>query len=131
MGTDFSYADLDGRDLRQSGSTRAADEPIGKFDCYHLTVTPQNPDAVYGRIEIWVRKDNYVLLKSIMFDKKSSATKTLVAKEIQRHGDRWFITGSRMTDNATGRSTELLLGKITRRQDIPLETFSVRAMEKG
>jgi hypothetical protein len=131
MGTDFSYADLDGRDLRQSTSVLKSDETIGKFDCYHVAVTPKNADAVYSKIELWVRKDNYVPLKWVMFDKKGQAVKTLVAKEIQRHGGRWFITGSRMTDNATGRSTELMLEKIDRREDIPLDDFSVRAIEKG
>jgi len=131
MGTDFSYADLDGRDLRQSSSVLKADETIGKFDCYHVAVTPKNGDAVYAKIDLWVRKDNYVPLKWVMFDKKNQPVKTLIAKEIQRHGGRWFITGSRMTDNTTGRSTELMLEKIDRREDIPMDNFSVRAIEKG
>jgi hypothetical protein len=131
MGTDFSYADIDQRDLRQSTSVLKADEAIGKFDTYHLSVTPQNGDAVYSRIEIWVRKDNFVPLKSVMFDKKSKPVKTLLTKEIQRRAGRWFVTGSRMNDMATGRSTELVLEKIERRDDIPLDTFSVRSIEKG
>ncbi len=131
MGTDFSYADLDGRDLRQSTSVLKADETIGKFDCYHLDVTPKSADAVYSRIELWVRKDNFVPLKQIMFDKKNAPVKTMMTKEIQRHAGRWFITGSKMTDNGTGRQTELVLEKIDRREDIPLDNFSVRAIEKG
>jgi hypothetical protein len=133
MGTDFSYADLDGRDLRNSSSTLLADDKVGHFDCWHLAVTPKNGDAVYGKIELWVRKDNYVPLKWVMFDKRASGppVKTLVAKEIQRHAGRWFITDSRMTDAASGRSTELRLEKIERREDIPLESFSIRAIEKG
>jgi hypothetical protein len=131
MGTDFSYADLDGRDLRQSQSVRKADEPIGKFDCWHVDVTPKNGDSVYGHIEIWVRKDNFVPLKWIMFDKRSVPAKTLVAKELQRIGGRWFITSSRMTDHVSGRTSELLLEKVDRREDIPLDTFSIRTIEKG
>jgi hypothetical protein len=131
MGTDFSYADLDGRDLRQSSSVLKSDEPVGKFECYHVSVTPKNPDAVYARIDLWVRKDNYVPLKWVMFDKHAAPVKTLVAREIQRHGGRWFITGSRMTNAATGRTTELTLDKIDRREDIPLDAFSVRAIEKS
>ena len=87
--------------------------------------------GVYAKIDLWVRKDNYVPLKWVMFDKAGQPVKTLISKEIQRHGGRWFITGSRMTDNATGRQTELMLEKIDRREDIPLESFSVRAIEKG
>lgn len=131
MGTDFSYADLDGRDLRQSASVLLADETLGKFDCYRVAATPKNGDSVYSKIELWVRKDNFVPLKWVMFDKKSQPVKTLLSKEIQRHGGHWFITGSKMTDHASGRSTELTLEKVDRREDIPLDDFSVRAIEKG
>ena len=96
-----------------------------------LTATPTNSDAVYAKIELWVRKDNFIPLKWIMFDKKAQPVKTLLTKEIQRHGGHWFITSSRMNDNATGRSTELKLEKIDVRDDIPLDNFSVRAIEKG
>lgn len=131
MGTDFSYADLDARDLRQSDSARRADEAIGKFDCYRVDVIPKNGDAVYGRIDLWVRKDNFVPLKWIMFDKRSQPVKTLMARELSRIDGRWMITGSRMTDGATGRATDLLLEKVDRHEAIPFETFSVRALEKG
>jgi hypothetical protein len=131
MGTDFSYADLDGRDVRQGASVLKADESVGKYDCYHVSVTPKNADAVYAKIDLWVRKDNYVPLKWVFFDKSQTPVKTQLTKEIQRHGGRWFITGARMTDSSTGRSTDLVLEKIDRRDDIPLENFSVRAIEKG
>jgi hypothetical protein len=131
MGTDYSFADLDGRDLRQGASERKTDEAVGKYDCFRVTVTPKNADAVYSKIDLWVRKDNYVPLKWVMFDKQAQPVKTLVAREIQRHGGHWFITGSRMTDNTTGRSTELTLESIDRRDDIPDANFSVRAIEKG
>jgi hypothetical protein len=131
MGTDFSYADLDGRDLRAGKATRRADEVVAKLDCYHLDVVPQSSDSVYGRIELWVRKDNFVPIKWAMFDKRSALLKTLVARELVRKGDRWFITSSRMTDGASGRTTELVLDRIDRRDDIPAEAFSVRAIEQG
>ncbi|MFO0738977.1 MAG: outer membrane lipoprotein-sorting protein [Labilithrix sp.] len=131
MGTDFSYADLDGRDVRNSNSVLKGDENIGKFECYHLIATPTNADAVYGKIEMWVRKDNFVPLKQVMFDKSGTAVKTLLSREIQKHGGRWFITASRMTDMSTNRQTELSMDKVDRREDIPNDNFSVRALEKN
>lgn len=131
LGTDFSYADIDMRDLRQSNAVSAPDEKMGRFDCYRVTATPTNADAVYGKIDLWVRKDNFLPLKSVMYDKRSNLVKTLVAKEVQRHGDRWFVTDSRMTDHTTGRTTQLVLDKLERKTDIPLDTFSLRAIEKG
>jgi len=131
MGTDFSYADLDGRDVRNSDSVLKADENVGKFECYHVIATPKNSDAVYSKVEMWVRKDNFVPLKQIMFNKGGTAVKTLLSREIQKHGGRWFITASRMTDMSTGRQTELSMDKIDRREDIPMDNFSVRALEKN
>jgi hypothetical protein len=130
VGTDFSYADMDGRDLRSSNSTLKTDESVGKFDCYHLEAIPTNSDAIYGKIEMWVRKDNFVPLKQVMYGKDGSAQKTLLSKEIQKHGGRWFITASRMTDMKSGRQTELSLDKIDRREDIPMDNFNVRSLEK-
>lgn len=131
MGTDFSYADLDGRDIRNSTATLKGDENVGKFECYHLVTTPTNSDAVYGKVEMWVRKDNYVPLKQIMFNKGGTPVKTLLSREIQKHGGRWFITASKMTDMSTGRQTELSMDKIDRNTNIPADNFSVRALEKN
>ncbi len=130
MGTDFSYADLDGRDLRESRSKRLADTVVSKQPCYHLDVTPTGSSAVYGRIELWVRKDNFVPLRWALYDKKSSPVKTLLVKELTHKGSRWFVTRSRMTDTNSGRSTELAFDNVSPRDDIPLESFSVRALEK-
>lgn len=131
MGTDFSYADMDGRDLRGANSVIKGEEKIGKFDCYHLESTPTNADAIYGKYELWVRKDNFVPLKEIMFDKSGKAAKTFMSREIQKHGGKWFITASKMTDNNTHRVTELSLDKLDRKEDIPMDNFSVRAIEKN
>lgn len=131
MGTDFSFADLDGRDVRNSTSVLKGDENVGKFECYHLIATPTNDDAVYGKVEMWVRKDNFVPLKQVMFNKSGAPVKTLLSREIQKHGGRWFITASKMIDMSTGRQTELSMDKIDRREDIPAENFSLRALEKN
>lgn len=130
VGTDFSYADLDGRDVRNSSSTLLADEQVGKYDCYHLTATPTNSDAIYSKVEMWVRKDNFVPLKQIMFGKDGKAAKTLLTREVQKHEGQWFITGSKMTDMSTGRQTELSMDHVARKKDIPVDNFSVRALEK-
>ena len=130
MGTDFSYADLDARDLRNSKSKLLPDETVGKLDCHRLEVQPKSADSVYGKIDLWVRKDNFVPVKWVMFDKRGSAVKTLVAREMQRLHGRWFITSSRMTDQASGRATDLVFEKIERKEEIPEASFSVRAIEQ-
>ena len=130
VGTDFNYADLDRRDLRNSQAAIKGEEPIGKFPCWRLEVVPRSADAVYARLELWVRKDNSVPLKWQMYSKSGVLLKTLVAEEVKRVSGRWYITRSLMTNHQESRSTELLLDKVTPRDDIPDDEFTVRNLEK-
>src|SRR5262249_42705403 len=41
MGTDFSFADLDRRDLRDSNAKLDPDEKVSGFLCYHLDALPK------------------------------------------------------------------------------------------
>jgi len=127
MGTTFSYADLDRKDMRDGKATAMPDETFGKHDCYRINIVPKNTD-VYTKIELWVGKDNMVPLKSISYD-KSGGKKTLIAKEIQQRGGRYFMTISKLTDEKG--STELRLEDIKPKDDVPVEVFTVRALEKA
>lgn len=131
MGTDFSYADIDRRDVRDSTVKVLGETTIGKFPCYHLELSPRRTDAVYARTELWVRKDNFVTLKMLMFNQAGVLLKTLLAEELRRIGDRWFITRSRMTSHQEARTTELIIDTIQVRTDLPEEDFTVRGLERG
>jgi hypothetical protein len=129
MGTDFTYADMDRKDIRNGTPVLDPDENIGKFPCYHLKIASTVADASYKRVEVWVRKDNLIPLKWVMFDPANAPMKTLVARELQRHEGKWQITRSVMTDHTSGRSTEILIEHVENR-DIPPETFNVSNLEK-
>lgn len=129
MGTDFTYADMDRKDVRNGTPVLEADENIGKYACYHLKVAATNPTAPYKSVEVWVRKDNLVPLKWVMFDAGHAPMKTLVTKELQKHDGRWQITRSMMSDHQSGRTTEILIQSVATRE-VPLETFSVANLER-
>jgi len=130
MGTDFTYADLDGRDLRESRSVIKGEESLGKFPCWRVDSTPKDPESAYAKVELWIRKDNFVPLKSIMYGKDGAAMKTLLAQEVQRKSGRWFITRSLMQNAEPKRTTELTLVEVTPRDDIPDDEMTVRNLEK-
>lgn len=129
MGTDFTYADMDRKDIRNGTPILDADENIGKFPCYHLKVSTTVADAPYKRVEVWVRKDNLIPLKWVMFDAVGAPMKTLVAKELQRHDGRWQITRSMMSDHNSGRTTEILIERVETRE-VPMDAFTTANLEK-
>lgn len=129
MGTDFTYADMDRKDVRNGTPVLDTDENIGKFACYHLKVDTTAKDSAYKRVEIWVRKDNLIPLKWVMFDQANAPARTLVAKELQKKDGQWRITKSLMTDTTSGRTTEIAIDHFETRE-VPLETFTVANLEK-
>jgi hypothetical protein len=130
MGTDFAFADLDRRDLRESQAQRLADAKLGKYNCYHLETKPARSDSPYRRIEIWVRKDNFLPLKMMMYNASNSLVKTFTASTVRRVDGHWYLTKSTMADHTQAHTTELVLDHVAPRNDIKDDLFTVRNLEK-
>ncbi len=130
MGTDFSYADLDRRDLREAAVAARGDETLARFPCWRISVTPTGADATYARAELWVRKDNFLPLKMEMYGRSGALLKTLTTQEVRRIGGRWFITRSTMVSHEQQRQTELTIQQLEPRTDLADGEFTVRNLEK-
>jgi hypothetical protein len=131
MSTDFSYADLDRADLRNSKSTLVGDEKLGKYETWKVEVKPQNKDAVYAKMIVWARKDNLIPLKMEMYNKADVLLKTQTTLEVKRQDGRWFVTRTIMKNDTESRQTELILESVTPRDDIDDGEFTVRNLEKN
>jgi outer membrane lipoprotein-sorting protein len=130
MGTDFSFADLDRRDLRESDAKIVRRGKIGSSSCYVLDVTPRRKDTEYSRMEMWVRVDNLLPLRTKMYDMASVLVKTFEAREVRRVSGSWFISKSLMTNHRSDHTTLLVLTGIAVNANVPDEEFSVRALER-
>jgi hypothetical protein len=130
MGTDFSFADLDRRDLRESTSTKRPDETVGPYPCFYIHSVPTRSDSPYSSIEIWLRKDNHLPLKMKLYDRAKVLFKTFTAQEMRRVSGRWYVTKSRMLNHQNSHETELVIENITPSTDVPDEEFTVRNLEK-
>jgi len=131
MGTDFSYADLDRRDLRESVAVMKGEETIDGQACWRIEAVPGTDDTPYARLEISVRRDNLVPIQWLMYGASGVLVKTLVAGEVREIEGRWFIVRSTMINHVDRRETELVLDRITPTTDIPDREFTLRALEKS
>jgi len=130
MGTDFSFADLDRRDLRDSQATLRGLEKVAERDCYVIDVLPRREDSQYARLELWVRTDYYLTVRMRMYDRAGVHVKTFEAQQLKRVSGSWFVSQSLMTNHKTGHSTLLQLNDIAVSTRLPDEDFSVRALER-
>ncbi len=130
MGTDFTFADLDRRDFRESGATLKGEETIGKWPCYVVDVVPKANDSGYSHVELWVRQDNFVPLRMKMYDRSRVLLKTYESLELKRVSGAWFISKARIVNHQQQHTTELALEQIALSGAVADDEFSVRALEK-
>lgn len=107
MGTHFTYADLESRDLRQATYTRLADESIGVFDCYVIDAVP-NPgtEVEYASARMWIRKSDSIPLRTRFFDAAGDTLKTLYTEETALADDgRVYVRRLTLRPAAGGSTT--------------------------
>lgn len=91
MGSDFTNDDLARANSRVEDfiqSIEGSDEVAGR-DCWILQLIPKDEaGVVWGKIKIWIDKEDYIQMKSEFFDEDDYLVNTMVAKEIGTLGGR-------------------------------------------
>lgn len=134
MGSDFSYADLDQRELRSVTARKLADERLGQSACYVIEATPRpegDVPAVYGKVQVWVRKADFVPLRIRFHDRSGALVKTLYSRRVSTIDGRPVILESRMQDARSGHATDLVIETIRFRTDFADDLFTPRSLERG
>jgi hypothetical protein len=131
VGTDYSYADLDNRDIDDSTKKRLADEKVGNQDCYVIEAVPTSGESEYGRVDLWISKESFLPVRIRFYDKKGTESKRLTVQEIKQVEKRWVITESKIVDLKREHTTVMKVTEIDLRNDIPLDQFSERALSRG
>jgi hypothetical protein len=133
MGTDFSYSDLDGRDVDEADWKRLPDETSAGFDCFVIEGTPKtaSDSDTYGRTQIWVHKQHMLPVRIDFFDRdKKTVKKRLVVNKLEKKNERWIASDSTMATLSKGTETRLRLAGVDFDTPIPDEAFSQRALER-
>ena len=130
MGSDFSYADFERRDTRESTHKKLPDEDLGGVKTFVIESTPSK-DSSYSKIETWVRQDNFLPLRIRFYDKSGQLLKTFYTKRIRTMEGRPVIVEAQMVNKQTGHSTELVLDNLRPQKEIPDTAFTPTALEHG
>ena len=97
-GSDFSYNDLSRSDqvLRHYDLTIVVERPDGEHTIYTIEAVPhENAPVVWGK-EVWVLRDDYVMLEQVFYDQLQVALKRMTTLEIGQLGGRTLATRMRM-----------------------------------
>jgi hypothetical protein len=131
FGTDFSFEDLEERDVDQYTYTLEGVEKIDDALCWKILSTPkESRSSQYTSSLIWVRQDNYAWVRLENFD-KSRAVRRLTYSDIQNVQGIWTARQLEMADLTRGSRTRLTLEKL--QYDLPLEdgSFTLQALRRN
>jgi outer membrane lipoprotein-sorting protein len=130
FGTDFSFEDLEERDVDQYDYRLTGEEAIDGADCWRIEARPkQGKTSQYTLSRTWIRKDNYVPAQYENFV-KDQPVRRLQQRDIQNVQGVWTARTLEMTDLRRKSRTVLRLDKLE--YNIPLkdDEFTVLALRR-
>ena len=128
FGTDFSFEDLEERDVNQYDYRLIGEETIDGAPCWRIESMPtQRKISQYTRSEVWIRKDYYALAQV------ENYIKTEIVRRL-KHGDfvqvQGIWTGRRLEMNDLRRKSRTILTMEKLEYNVPLkeEDFTLQAL---
>jgi hypothetical protein len=112
VGTDFTYDDMENREVEKDTHELLREEQKNGYDCYVVKSTPVDKNDQYLYRISWVDKKTWIPVYIEMYDKTGKLEKTNEIKQIlQKTGDNNYTydipTESYMKNVQTGHSTNL------------------------
>lgn len=130
MGSDFTYGDLQPKDDKGAKHAKLPDEQLGSEATYVLESTPGSVEAAgYSKVRMWVRKKDFVPLRTQFFDANGKLTKTLYVRHIRDFEGHPVVDEARMKSES-GHSTELVVDSLAREENLPDAEFSPTALTR-
>ena len=130
FGTDFSFEDMEERDVDQSDYTLLGDETIESFACWRIQSTPkQAKSSQYTRAIVWIRKDNYSVVRVENYI-KDQAVRRLTYGDFVNIVGIWTARTLEMSDLRRGSRTRLTLDKLQYNVAMKDEDFTLQAIRR-
>jgi hypothetical protein len=130
FGTDFSFEDLEERDVNQYDYALLGDETLDGAACWKIQSSPrESKSSQYTRSIVWVRKDNYVFARIDNFI-KDQAVRRLIYSNIENVQGIWSARQLEMSDLRRGSRTRLTLDKLQYNLPMKDDDFTLQAIRR-
>jgi outer membrane lipoprotein-sorting protein len=130
FGTDFSFEDLEERDVNQYDYTLLGEETVDAALCWKIESTSKKTkSSQYTKSVVWFRKDNYVVARVESFV-KDQVVRRLNNAEIRNVQGIWTAHELTMTDLRRGSRTRLALDKVQYNLPLKDEDFTLQAIRR-
>jgi outer membrane lipoprotein-sorting protein len=130
FGTDFSFEDLEERDVNQYDYSLLGDDTLDGVPCWKIQSRPKEAkSSQYTRSIVWVRKDNYALARIENFI-RDQAVRRLIYSNIENVQGIWSARQLEMSDLRRGSRTRLILDKLQYNVPMKDDDFTLQAIRR-
>ena len=130
FGTDFSFEDLEERDVNQYEYKLLGEETVDGARCWTIQSTPlESKGSQYTRSVVWIRKDTYAFARIESYV-KDQAVRRLSYSGLENIQGIWTAKQLEMTDVRRGSRTRLTLDKLEYNVPMKDEDFTLQAIRR-
>ena len=130
FGTDFSFEDLEERDVDQFDYTPAGDDVVDGSACWKIESRPkESKSSQYTKSVVWIRKDTYAFARFENYV-KDQVVRRLNYSDIQNVQGVWTARQMDMADLRRGSRTRLTLDKLAYNVPLKDEDFTLQAIRR-
>jgi len=130
FGTDFSFEDLEERDVDQYDYQLLGEDTVDGAACWKIQSTPkETKSSQYTRSLVWVRKADYAFARIENFI-KDQIVRRLNYSEIANVQGIWTARVLEMSDLRRGSRTRLTLDKLQYNVPMKDEDFTLQAIRR-
>ena len=133
VGTDFSYDDIASMDRKADldNHTILREERFRNSDCYVIESIPKDTNYQYSKMIQWIDKNNFVIHKVELYDRRGNQVKLLEVLELREVQGRLAPFVTKMSTLTAGTSTSLNVEILRYDENIPESVFTQRYIETG
>lgn len=125
VNTDYTYEDLQIREVDEDWHQLLNEEKYNDFDCWVLESVPKDPDSTqYGKRISWIGKKSHVPVKVEYFDKRDRMVKRYRAAMLKKIDGIWTATEYEMHDVQREHRTLMKLTDIVYNSGVEDRLFS-------
>jgi len=131
FGTDFSFEDLDERDVEHYDYSMKGEETIDGEPCWKIESVPRaGRRSQYSKSALWIRKSNYTYARIDNYA-SDTLTRRLLYKDMQNVQGIWTARTLEMEDFTRNSRTVLKLESLNYNAPLRDEQFTLEALRRG
>jgi hypothetical protein len=130
FGTDFSFEDLEERDVGQYDYRMLGEETLAGVACWKIESRPkQSKSSQYDRSILWIRKDHYVFWQIENYS-KDQLVRRATYSDLENVENIWTARTVQMADLREHSRTVLKLEKLQYNLPVKDDDFTLQALRR-